>query len=387
VTLNVPDLGAAARRVWDVVVIGAGPAGALAARQLALSGLAVLLVDRATFPRRKVCGCCLNAAAARTLNAVGLGDLLSSAHAGELRAARLGTRGRQADVPLAGWSSLSREVFDTALVEAARRAGAALRVGVQASLGDVAGGRRQVVLRQDMHTAVIEARLVAVATGLAGQIAGLADGLRGSARPGSRVGAGLVADDGPGWYESGRVYMACGTDGYVGLVRLEDGRLNLAAAFDPAYLRRAGGGGPAARGVLEEVGWPVTPALLEGWRGTPGLTRRPGRLAGERVFVLGDAAGYVEPFTGEGMAWALASAAALAPVVAEAVRRWRPGLAAVWARRHARLFRRRHAVCRAVAGVLRRPPVVRVVVAALTRMPGLAAPFVRHLNATRVMPR
>jgi flavin-dependent dehydrogenase len=50
----------AAGRLWDVVVVGAGPAGAMAARELARRGAGVLLVDRAQFPRYKVCGGCLN---------------------------------------------------------------------------------------------------------------------------------------------------------------------------------------------------------------------------------------------------------------------------------------------------------------------------------------
>src|SRR5262249_23647918 len=53
------DLMTTSERRWDAVVVGAGPAGALAARELARLGAAVLLVDRATFPRWKVCGCCL----------------------------------------------------------------------------------------------------------------------------------------------------------------------------------------------------------------------------------------------------------------------------------------------------------------------------------------
>ncbi len=56
----------------DVVVVGAGPAGALAARQAALSGLSVLLVDRAEFPRKKVCGCCLHPRGALALRRAGL---------------------------------------------------------------------------------------------------------------------------------------------------------------------------------------------------------------------------------------------------------------------------------------------------------------------------
>ncbi len=102
--------------------------------------------------------------------------------------------------------------------------------------------------------------------------------------------------------------MACGRRGYLGLVRLEDGRLNLAAALDPCWMRVCGGPGPAAARLLAEVGWPPVPNLAEqNWRGTPALTRQARRRAAERLFLIGDAAGYIEPFTGEGMAWALAA--------------------------------------------------------------------------------
>jgi 2-polyprenyl-6-methoxyphenol hydroxylase-like FAD-dependent oxidoreductase len=107
--------------------------------------------------------------------------------------------------------------------------------------------------------------------------------------------------------------MATGRGGYVGLVRVEDGRLDMAAAFDPVFVKSVGGLGAAAETILREVGWPAPPALAEEpWKGTPALTRRARRLAGHRCFVVGDAAGYVEPFTGEGMAWAVMSAAAVA---------------------------------------------------------------------------
>ena len=53
------DFAGAVDQLWDVVVVGAGPTGSLAARQLARAGADVLLVDRLSFPRWKVCGCCL----------------------------------------------------------------------------------------------------------------------------------------------------------------------------------------------------------------------------------------------------------------------------------------------------------------------------------------
>ena len=65
----------AAGRTWPVVVVGAGPAGAVAAGLIARAGSRVLLVDRSTFPRAKVCGCCLNGRALAALADAGLGDL------------------------------------------------------------------------------------------------------------------------------------------------------------------------------------------------------------------------------------------------------------------------------------------------------------------------
>jgi 2-polyprenyl-6-methoxyphenol hydroxylase-like FAD-dependent oxidoreductase len=185
-------------------------------------------------------------------------------------------------------------------------------------------------------------------------------------------------------YAPATIFMACGRGGYVGLVRLEDGRLDLAAALDAGSVRREGGPGPAAVRVLSEVGWPVPDGLAAaGWRGTAPLTRHPQRPAAPRVFALGDAAGYVEPFTGEGMAWALASAAALAPLAAAASRHWRPEMAGRWAALHRRVVGRRQGPCRAIAAVLRRPFLTRLAVAALARAPALALPVLHYLNGPR----
>ena len=65
----------AAVRTWDVLVAGAGPAGATVARQLAQRGASVLMVDRALHPRRKVCGGCLNRASLSALEKAGLGGI------------------------------------------------------------------------------------------------------------------------------------------------------------------------------------------------------------------------------------------------------------------------------------------------------------------------
>jgi flavin-dependent dehydrogenase len=380
------DLDAAGRGTWDAVVVGAGPAGGLAAREMARRGAAVLLVDQAAFPRGKVCGCCLNQRSLDTLASVGLASLIERVGAVPLGSLRLAARGCQASVALPGGVSLSRERFDAALIDAAVGAGAAFLPGTAARLGPLVGDGRAVSLRAGGRQTDVRARLVLAADGLGGTLLG-----RGGERPdvwrGSRVGSGAVAAEGPAFYGPGVVHMACGRAGYLGLVRLEDGRLDLAAAFAPSSLREAGGPARAAARLLEEVGWPAVPGIEAlAWRGTPRLTRRPRRVAGPRLFLLGDAAGYVEPFTGEGMAWALASAAAVAPLAVAASRAWSPGAEGRWEQTHRAVVRRRQLACRAAALVLRRPWLTRACIALLARAPALAGPFVRRLNAAGPAP-
>jgi flavin-dependent dehydrogenase len=366
------------------VAVGAGPAGALVARQLACCGVKVLLVDRATFPRGKVCGCCLSGAALAALEAAGLGDLARACAAVPLRHVRLAAGRWSADVPLDGGVALSRERFDATLVEEAVRAGAAFLPSTWAALGGLTAEGRAVVLRQVGRTVTALAGVVLAADGLGGGLlarAGVAD-----SRPaaGSRVGVGAVCSDGPEYYRPGMVYLAGGRHGYVGLVRLEDGRLDLAAALDADWLRSCGRPGRAVTALLDEAGWPAPPNLTAlPWHGTPALTRHPRRLADARVFALGDAAGYVEPFTGEGIGWALSAAVALAPLAARAGDRWDPAFARLWQHRFHRVVGRQRA-CRALTFVLRRPRLARVVVAVLGRAPVLARPLVRRLNAPLV---
>lgn len=169
---------------------------------------------------------------------------------------------------------------------------------------------------------------------------------------------------------------------------MEDGRLDVAAALDAPAVRAAHGPGRVAEEVLKEVCWPMPPlGSGQHWTGTPPLTRQARQLAAHRVFVLGDAAGYVEPFTGEGVAWALASAEAVAPLAARAARRWSPDLPPAWARLHRRLITQRQGICRATAALLRRPALTRVLVRVLNRVPVLAAPIVYFLNHSNEAPR
>jgi menaquinone-9 beta-reductase len=147
-------------------------------------------------------------------------------------------------------------------------------------------------------------------------------------------------------------------------------------------MRSAGGPGGAAAMILAEAGFPAVDGLeTAAWQGTPALTRRTHPLGDARVLVVGDAAGYAEPFTGEGIAWALAAGRAVAPLARQAGERWDPRLVHDWGRLHRRVVRRRQAICRAAAAVLRRPWLVRAAFEVAARLPDSAVWVVRRLNA------
>ena len=372
----------AAQQPWDAIVVGAGPAGALAARQLAGQGAAVLLVDKMSFPRWKLCGCCLNGAALAALASVGLGDLPQRLSARPLHRWRLCAAAGQAVCPLPAGVSLSRESFDTALVEEATGAGAAFLDRTQAMMADAGQHFCEVQLSRESQHAVARSRVLLAADGLAGRLLDNHPEFRPAIRPNSPLGAGTALVDGPNVYEDGTIFMACGRGGYVGLVRLEDGRIDIAAALDLSAARTCGGPAALAERILHEVRLPIPRGIRQAhWRGTAALTRRRARVAGQRIFVLGDAATYVEPFTGEGMAWAVTSAIAVAPLAAEGIDRWSAELATRWSKLHRRLVGARQPICQIVGRVLKHPGLAGAAVLVLAQAPWLAAPLIRAVNA------
>lgn len=125
---------AAPAHLCDVVVVGAGPAGATAATVLARAGRSVLVIDKATFPRDKCCGDGLTTLALRELDALGL-DPGSVPNWCNVDAAWLRSpSGREVRVPLPEGQGVfaattPRRELDAALVDLARAAGATVRDG------------------------------------------------------------------------------------------------------------------------------------------------------------------------------------------------------------------------------------------------------------------
>ena len=373
---------------WDVIVIGAGPAGALAAHQLTRHGLRVLLVEKRSFPRWKICGSCLNGVALKALEQAGLGQLVDDLGAVRLERIHLGLQGRQLDLALPMGRSLSRGRLDLALSEAAVAAGAVLRLQTEATVAAGCPGGREVLLRCGEECQTTSGRVVLVATGLGSPGLGPDLPIQTRINPRARIGAGCELNAGVSGYDRGTIHMAIGRHGYVGLVRNEAGDLNLAAAFDRPQLIAAGGPAASAAAVLAEAGFnPLPEAAGASWRATPSLTRRSSPPAAARLLLLGDAAGYVEPFTGEGMGWALVGALAVVPLVLQGQAEWSRGLEREWARRHARLIGSRQRLCHGLAFALRRPDLSRALLAAAGRWPALTAPLFQHLDGATLRRR
>ena len=393
-TISAPQAG---RTAWDVVVVGAGPAGSMAARQLAREGLSVLLVDRQLFPRWKICGACLNAGSTNALREAGLGTMLQDLGAVRLSEMRIAAWSRQACLRLPESFSVSRRALDAALLTAAIEAGVEFLPGASATLGPCCRDAGDLA-RHSVPSSASGARIVRLSLGagrvsVAGRVVVAADGLSGGLlssdgagrtdwqAPAARVGVGATSPIGPDFYVPGTIFMAIGTSGYLGLVRLENQQLNIAAAFDKNYLRHAGGAGKAAAAVLEQAGLPAIGGVESlAWKGTVPLTRRPAARAIERVFAIGDAAGYVEPFTGEGISWALAGALVVSSFVRSAVRSWDSSLVTLWEKHYRDTIARSQRTCAILASLLRRPLVVRSAVALLEQLPAVAVPVVRRVG-------
>lgn len=347
-------LPVAARELWDVVVIGAGPAGAFLAWNLARQSLRVLLVDKHEFPRDKVCGCCVGSLGLSLLAATGC---LTATPQTEFDQLQIRGFSQSATLSIPPGKVIDRSQLDAHLVEAAVAAGAEFLSGVRATVGPIEDGRRVVELAASRELAGrVLARVVVAADGL-GSPSVRGAGLFPRHLPAvSRIGASCRLPANATETPAGQIRMIVGDGGYVGFARLPTGEWNVAAALDATAIASHGGVGPLVRHLLSRADiavdhWPDSDA----WRTTPKLRQSHHQFAAERIFLVGDAAGYVEPFTGEGISMALLGAQCLAPLVVEGVREWQPRLVPAWNRTYSRQVQARQTTCWMLARILEHP--------------------------------
>lgn len=360
---------------WDAVVVGAGPAGTVAAYQLARTGRRTLLLEKREFPRHKVCGCCVSRTGVALLDKIGLARALDGAR--EVRRARLHAFGRACELSLPPYRVLDRATMDTRLAQAAREAGATVRFGHAARVSEREPHR--VVIERPGGREVVSARAVVVADGIAGSTLRDCPRLAWRVAERSRVGIGAVLDIDPRADARGPepdvLYMSAQRSGYAGVTALDDRRVIIAGAINP----RALAAGRSVRAVLADL---IKPIGIHGdtlrdatLHGAPHLTRRRRRDSLDGwIFLAGDARGYVEPITGEGMTWAFQSGVRAASAVERALdtsagRRSR----GPFPRDDARLARAR---CRTVAGILRVPWLARGTAGLMRGSPRVAGAIV-----------
>ena len=342
-------------RLWDVIVIGAGPAGSMAARCAALSGLETLLIEAKRFPRDKVCGGYLNSRALRILANCDLQTAAEVACRSPVLELRLACERQRATFSLPPGQIVCRRAFDTALLDSARHAGVTVTLQAIATVLPHGGEDfRHIEISQDGVRRTVTAKVVVCADGVGRPSVRRLPEFMTVAQSDSRVGIGAVATGSENAIPPGQLLMTVSPRGYVGIARIGVKEFNIAAAIDPRQLLQ-GSALCVVRSILRESGIDVRIDLDRAtWRGTFPLTSHPCKVAANRVFLIGDAGGYVEPFTGEGMASALETGFAVAPFAAVAVSSWSQFLSEGWASLHHQLVCDRHNTCRQLAWVLRR---------------------------------
>lgn len=383
-------LNNAANRVWDAVVIGAGPAGALAAHQLATRGANVLLVDQKQFPRWKVCGACINGNALSILKQAELTEWIDTLPSIDINRFQLYANGGGFELPIPDGIAVSRTDFDAALVRLAINAGAEFLPSTRAALGTAVGDFRNITLHGDASSISstagqlnieLQSRCVLAATGLSKHVVEQTGEFQCRVARGARLGIGAIADAESIALPSQSIHMAVCKTGYVGMVQLNCGSWNIAAAVDRRLLQSSSNSSDAIASVLRSAG--ISQISVNGlqFKGTVDLTRSTTPIASGRTLLLGDSVGYIEPFTGEGIAWALESGWQAAQLFDESTKSFGEHLEAAWIKSYGRTIRRRQRLCRIVSRLLRSSIAIRSIAALLRKRPQLATSIVDRLNS------
>lgn len=371
--------------IRQVLVVGAGPAGVAAAIRAADHGFEVTWVDAAVFPRDKVCGCCLNLSALAALEEIGCRETARQLVPNDLEAWQLTTAGRTIHAKLPGGIAVSRSRLDWALIRRAQARGLELRQAVLAKVIHVSHRHVDVRLSDESVDRCVDS--VIWATGLSG--GGVSRWLPWKRAPHGPLGVALLVQDLPGVPDR-TIQMVCDNQGYVGLVRLEDGRVDVAAAFRRDALATSTTATDATRGtakrrLLNRINQVLATADLgplgdleaDRLMTTPPLRRS--RLCGHgRLLAVGDAASYIEPFTGEGMAWAIRSGIAASDCLGRD--RGVGDVGREWRRDYARELRGRQWTCWALSHALASPRGSRWLIRGMAVSPWAVRMAVRGLN-------
>jgi len=320
----------------EVIVVGGGPAGASTAWSLARKGVDVLVLDRAKFPRDKICAEYLSPQASRILSDMGVLEEVERSNPGHL--AGMSVRAPNGFVANGEFASnhgfhgfrdkglaIRRTILDDIVLRGARMAGARVEESVRVTDVTRDGADRVngvVAMARDGQPRTLRARYVVGADGLRSVI-GRRLGLVRTSRIWPRRIA-LVAHyrNVKGVTDMGEMHVDY--DGYFGIVDVGTGTMNVAIVVPMSRAREIG---DDKTGFFEK--WIASrPHLAERFEGaermTPVRATGPFATASSRAWspgaaLVGDAADFFDPFTGEGMYAALRGGELLAPYLIEAL--------------------------------------------------------------------
>ncbi|MBV8586640.1 MAG: NAD(P)/FAD-dependent oxidoreductase [Verrucomicrobia bacterium] len=287
---------------YDVVIVGAGPAGAAAAAVAASHGLQAILIDRVQFPRDKVCGDCLNPGCWRIFDRLGVSAAVTALPHERMRFVEfVNLRGRalRLGLPQTGHGEIAvrRKILDDLLLHRAEAAGVTLLLG--APVKRIEPGWRIFAGNQ-----VVEGKTLFAADGRNSTVARLL----GDAPPirTDRISFQTLFER--DWEP--HIGLELAPFGYFGRCTVGSGLVDL------CLVCRAPDADAAKRYVSNRFGLAGNPK----WSSIAPLARKPIRSRRPDMLYIGDAARIVEPFTGEGVFYALQSGALAADCLAEAER-------------------------------------------------------------------
>src|SRR5436305_179823 len=294
--------------VVDVAIVGGGPAGSTCAAFCAAAGLRTLVLEREKFPREKVCGDCLNPACWPVLARLELAEEIRNGPHGVVNAVEfIAISGQKLRVDLFvrddGMISVKRSLFDHLLLDRARTLGAEIREEATLIALDRTAAKNWKI---DGVRETFAARVVVGADGRNSTVARLRNLLP---RP-ERERVALQAHVPLPRDFGNRIVLQFLPEGYSGQAPVNQTELDL------CLVGTAGTISSLRTWAEAKFNLPID----EQWRTITPLTRSPVPAAQDNLFFIGDAARVVEPFTGEGIYYAMRSGELAATAIAQILR-------------------------------------------------------------------